>query len=97
MLAKFDEINSYLSRIDQSDCRLFNWAMHRSMVAFVQRRFMNHPHKDVRLAVASCLSEITWITTPITPYTDHIWRQVLQLIVDSLCGLKNDRDSTFGM
>lgn len=96
MLAELNEINSYLSRIDQADCRLFNWAMQPTMVALVQHRFMNHPLRDVRLAVASCLSEITRITTPIISYTEHIWRQVLQLMVDSLDGLKDDRGFAFG-
>ncbi|GLJ21254.1 hypothetical protein SUGI_0390130 [Cryptomeria japonica] len=75
VLSKLEELDSYLSKVDQPDWRLLNWALQPSMLTLVQHKFMEHPHKDVRLAVASCLSEITRITTPVAPYNDDVLRK----------------------
>ncbi len=57
---------------------------------------MEHPHKDVRLAIASCLSEITWITAPTEAYyNDNMLRKVLQSIVRKFQELQNDKDPAF--
>ncbi|GLJ23322.1 hypothetical protein SUGI_0441250 [Cryptomeria japonica] len=56
---------------------------------------MEHPHKDVRLAVASCLDEITRITTLVAPYNDDVLRKVLQMIVKSYHGLQDVKGPTF--
>lgn len=96
VLSKLKELDSYLSKVDQSDCRLLNWALQPSMLALVQHKFMEHLHKDVRLAVASCLSEITRITTPRAPYNDDVLRKVLQMIVKSYHRLQDVKGPTFG-
>ena len=56
---------------------------------------MEHPNKNVKLAVASCLSEITWITTLMAACNDDVVRKILQLTVKSFQGLHDDRDPTF--
>lgn len=57
---------------------------------------MEHPYEEVRLAVASCHSEIIRITAPIAPYNDDILKKVLQLIVESLHGLHDVKAPIFG-
>ena len=73
ILAKLEEIDLYLTRIDQADCMLLNWAIQPSMVALVQPRFMKHSCGDVRILVASCLSEIIRITALLYPMLTTSW------------------------
>ena len=57
---------------------------------------MEHLWVGMRLAVASSHSEFIRITTPVAPHNDSILKKVLQLIVDSLCGLHDVEGRTFG-
>ncbi|GLJ54571.1 hypothetical protein SUGI_1172100 [Cryptomeria japonica] len=66
------------------------------MLASVQHKFMEHPYEEVRLAVASCHSEIIRITAPVALYNDDMLKKVLLLIVESLKGLHDVKTPTFG-
>ena len=77
VLSKLEGLSLYLSKVDQSDWRLLNWALQPSMLALVQHRLIEHPHKDVRLTMASCLSEILRTTTHVAPYNDNILKKAL--------------------
>ncbi|GLJ47207.1 hypothetical protein SUGI_0996470 [Cryptomeria japonica] len=67
------------------------------MSALVQHKFIEHPHKDVRPTIDSCLSEITQIKTPIAPYNDiNVLRKVLQMIIKRYHGLQDVKGHTFG-
>jgi len=39
--------------------------------ALIKKELLGHPDPKVRLAVASCISEITRITAPDAPYDDN--------------------------
>lgn len=41
------------------------------MKALVANELLKHPDIDVKVAVASCISEITRITAPDAPYEDE--------------------------
>lgn len=43
--------------------------------------FLKHPDVNVKVRVASCLSEIIRITAPVTPYNGDKMKEVFQLIV----------------
>ncbi|GLJ36608.1 hypothetical protein SUGI_0736100 [Cryptomeria japonica] len=83
VLSKLEELDSYLSKADQSDWRILNWALKPSMLALVQHRLLEHPCEEVRLAVASCHNEIIRMTALVAPYNDDILGKGLQLIVES--------------
>ena len=82
-----------MTNVEQADCRPsfttlnVGSALQPSMVTLVQPKFMEHPHKNVRLAIASCLNEIIRITSTIA-YNDVVLKKVLQLIVMNLKGLQ---------
>ena len=88
VLSNLEEIETYLTNIEQAVCRLTNWALQPKMVTLVKPEFMEHPHKDVRLKVSSCLNEIMQITSPTTAYNDVVLKKVLQLIVKNFKGLQ---------
>lgn len=45
-------------------------AIDPSKKALVAEQLLRHSHLDVRVGVASCVTEITRITAPDAPYTD---------------------------
>lgn len=45
-------------------------ALSPSLKALVADRLLRHTNVDVKVAVASCISEITRITAPDAPYDD---------------------------
>ena len=95
VLSRLKEIETYLTNVEQTDCRLPNWAIQPSMVTLVQPKFMEHPHKDVRLLVASYLKEIMRITSPTIACNDMALKKFLQLIVKNLEELHDDKDLAF--
>ena len=46
-------------------------AVSPAMKALVVKELLNHLDEDVRVVVASCISEITRITAPDAPYDDE--------------------------
>lgn len=49
-------------------------ALQPTMKALAQKEFLRHSDMDVKVAVASCISEITRITAPEAPYDDDIMK-----------------------
>lgn len=49
-------------------------ALGPSMKALVAKELLGHSDTDVKVAVASCVSEITRITAPEAPYTDALMK-----------------------
>lgn len=79
-----EKLESHLSKVSQSNLRALNWALIPAMLALIHPRFLEHPCEGVRLIVASCLSEIIKITSPMLPYNDDIMWKVFQLIEENL-------------
>ncbi|KAJ4827146.1 hypothetical protein Tsubulata_024454 [Turnera subulata] len=72
-----------LTKVEQSPSESMRNALAPSLKVLIEDRFSKHSDADVRVAVASCLSEITRITAPDEPYPDDLMRDVLRLIVSS--------------
>ncbi|MQM13045.1 hypothetical protein Taro_045969 [Colocasia esculenta] len=49
----------------------------------VAKKLLGHLDEDVKLAVASCISEITRITAPEAPYDDDLMKDIFQKIVNA--------------
>ncbi|XP_028799119.1 uncharacterized protein LOC114754513 isoform X2 [Neltuma alba] len=77
------QIESYLSRVEQSPTKSMQNAISPSLKALVADELLRHPDNDVKVAVASCITEITRITAPDAPYDDDQMKEVFQLIVSS--------------
>ncbi|KAK4277237.1 hypothetical protein QN277_015259 [Acacia crassicarpa] len=83
LLPLLDRVESCLSRVEQSPSRSMQNALSPSLKAMVADQLLRHSDVDVKVAVASCISEITRITAPEAPYDDDQMKEVFQLIVSS--------------
>lgn len=61
----------YLSRVEQSPNKSIMDSLSPCTKAVVAHNLFRHSDSNVRVAVASCISEITRITAPDAPYTDE--------------------------
>ncbi|XP_076942912.1 uncharacterized protein LOC143612948 [Bidens hawaiensis] len=92
LLLVLDKLEKLLLKVDQSPKKSMLEALRPSINALIRDSLLKHSDKDVKVSVASCISEITRITAPDAPYTDGQMRDVFQLIVSSFEDLA-DRSS----
>ncbi|KAL2939985.1 Sister chromatid cohesion protein PDS5-like protein B-B [Bienertia sinuspersici] len=85
-------VENLLTRVEQSPSESMKKALSPSMKALISNELLRHTDVDVKVAVASCISEITRITAPDAPYEDDQMKEVFQLIVSSFEKL-DDRSS----
>ncbi|XP_010275763.1 PREDICTED: neurofilament heavy polypeptide-like [Nelumbo nucifera] len=83
LLLLLDQVENYLSRVEQSPSKSMQAALCPSLKALVAIELLRHSDMDVKVAVASCISEITRITAPDAPYDDDQMKEIFQLIVAS--------------
>ncbi|KAL2237373.1 UNVERIFIED_CONTAM: Sister chromatid cohesion protein PDS5 [Sesamum indicum] len=83
LLSLLDQIEEFLSKVEQSPAKSMQAALSPLMKALVAEELVKHPDVDVKVGVASCISEITRITAPDAPYDDEKMKDVFQLIVSS--------------
>ncbi|KAF7817297.1 Sister chromatid cohesion protein PDS5 like B-B [Senna tora] len=83
-LSYLEQIESFLSRVEQSPAKSMQNALSVSLKALIADKLLRHSDDDVKVAVASCITEITRITAPDAPYDDDQMKEVFQLIVSSL-------------
>ncbi|XP_016462872.2 sister chromatid cohesion protein PDS5 homolog C isoform X2 [Nicotiana tabacum] len=77
-------MNSFCySTVEQSPAISMHGALSPLMKALVADELLRHSDVDVKVAVASCVSEITRISAPDAPYDDDKMKDVFQLIVSS--------------
>ncbi|KVH89310.1 hypothetical protein Ccrd_008702, partial [Cynara cardunculus var. scolymus] len=69
------QVEKLLSKVDQSPKKPMLDALKPSTKALIQDGLSRHSDVDVKVAVASCISEITRITAPNAPYTDDQMRR----------------------
>lgn len=81
LLQLLDKAENLLSRVEQCPPQTMHAALQSSMKALVTRDLLRHSDLDVKIAVASCLSEITRITAPDAPYDDDLMKEIFGLIV----------------
>lgn len=63
-------MENLLKEVEQSPSELIQNAYSQSMKALLDEQILRHTDGDVKVAVASCISEITRITAPEAPYSD---------------------------
>lgn len=68
LLTKTDHL---LCKVNQDPCASMQAALSPIMKALIAKEFLKHSDCDVRVAVASCLSELTRITAPDFPYNEY--------------------------
>ncbi|KAJ0736297.1 putative sister chromatid cohesion protein Pds5 [Helianthus annuus] len=68
------KVEKLLSKVDRSLKRSMIDALRPSMRALIKDGLSKHSDVDVKVAVASCISEITRITAPDAPYDDNQMR-----------------------
>ncbi|WOK92136.1 hypothetical protein Cni_G00827 [Canna indica] len=90
-----DHAESLLSRVDQSPKQSMSNALWPSMRALVAKELLGHLDMDVKVAVASCLSEITRITAPEAPYDDDLMKELFQRIVQAFENLDDISSRSF--
>ncbi|XP_072985993.1 sister chromatid cohesion protein PDS5 homolog C-like [Typha latifolia] len=83
LLSLLDQTETFLSRVEQSPSQSMSNALRPAMKALVADELLGHSDTDVKVAVASCISEITRITAPDAPYDDDLMKEVFKRIVES--------------
>ncbi|GAU17711.1 hypothetical protein TSUD_07730 [Trifolium subterraneum] len=86
------QIESCLSKVEQSPTESMHNALSPSLKALIADKLVKHSDVDVKVALASCFSEITRITAPDAPYDDDQMKEVFRLIVSSFENL-HDKSS----
>ncbi|KAF4353489.1 hypothetical protein F8388_013781 [Cannabis sativa] len=96
LLPLLDRVENCLSKVEQSPSESMQSALSPSLKALVDETLLGHTNVDVKVAVASCISEITRITAPDAPYDDDQMKEVFRLIVSSFENLcdKSSRSYT---
>ncbi|WOL08646.1 hypothetical protein Cni_G17399 [Canna indica] len=95
LLTILDHTESLLSKVDQSPTQSMSNALRPSMRALVAKELLGHSDMDVKVAVASCFSEITRITAPETPYEDNLMKEIFQSIVQAFENLDDMSSRSF--
>jgi hypothetical protein len=57
-------------KVEQSPPESTSNALQLATAALVKKELLAHADSNIILVVASCISEITWITAPDAPYDD---------------------------
>ncbi|KAJ7523458.1 hypothetical protein O6H91_18G050900 [Diphasiastrum complanatum] len=81
------QLASLLPEVEQSSSASTIQALKPCMDALILPSILKHKDKDVRVLVATCLSEIMRIRAPDAPYNDDILQEIFQLIVSTFQGL----------
>ncbi|XP_077221841.1 sister chromatid cohesion protein PDS5 homolog D-like [Tasmannia lanceolata] len=83
LLSLLDRVEGCLSTVEQSPSKAMLNALQPSMKALIANELLKHSDVDVKVAVASCISEITRITAPDAPYDDELMKEIFRMIVTS--------------
>ncbi|CAM0945278.1 unnamed protein product [Alopecurus aequalis] len=96
LLKLLDEVEEHLLKVEQSPPQSTFVAIRPAMTALVRGELLAHPNAEVKLAIASCISEITRITAPEAPYDDNVMRDVFSIIVGAFRNLDDIESPSFG-
>ncbi|CAL5057178.1 unnamed protein product [Urochloa decumbens] len=96
LLKLLKEVEDCLLKVEQSPPESTSDAIQPATEALVKKELLGHADPNVRLAVASCISEITRITAPNAPYDDDAMRDVFSLIVGAFQHLDDTQSPFFG-
>ncbi|KAH0672978.1 hypothetical protein KY290_025258 [Solanum tuberosum] len=81
LLEKLDNLEHLLSMVKQVPPASARDAFRSAMEALVADGLLRHPDIDVKVSVASCISEIMRITAPDQPYDDSKFTNFFELAV----------------
>ncbi|XP_066322022.1 sister chromatid cohesion protein PDS5 homolog C-like isoform X2 [Miscanthus floridulus] len=90
------EVEECLLKVEQSPPESTSNALRPATEALVKKELLGHADSNVRLGVASCISEITRITAPDAPYDDDAMKDVFSLIVGTFEHLDDIESPFFG-
>ncbi|KAL4570360.1 hypothetical protein LXL04_026012 [Taraxacum kok-saghyz] len=96
LLHVLDQTEKLLSMVDQSPNDLMKEVLNPLTKVLVDKSLLEHSNIDVKVAVASCLSEMTRITAPEAPYGDEELKDVFQLIVSTFEDLSDKSSKSYG-
>lgn len=74
LISILKQAETLLSRVEQSPSQSMSGALDPSMKGLTAKELLGHPDADVKVSVASCISEITRITAPEAPYDDDLMK-----------------------
>ncbi|RZC73646.1 hypothetical protein C5167_049126 [Papaver somniferum] len=86
------EVEALLLKVDQSPSKSMQKAISPLVRALAADDLLRHIDADVKVAVASCITEITRITAPEAPYSDDQMKDIFELIVavfERLCDMSD--------
>ena len=89
LLSLLDRVENLLSKVEQFPTKSMRSTLFPSVKALVADQLFRHANADVKVAVASCISEITRISALDAPYADDQMKDVFKLIVSSLDNLSD--------
>ncbi|VFQ84802.1 unnamed protein product [Cuscuta campestris] len=95
LLPLLDEAVTFLTKVEQSPAKSVHDALSPLVKALVEDVLLKHSNVDVKVALASCLSEITRITAPDAPYDDDKMKAIFELIVSSFENLYDESSRSF--
>ncbi|CAN1325326.1 Sister chromatid cohesion protein PDS5 homolog C [Linum perenne] len=89
------QVDSCLARVEQSPPESMQEALAPSLNSLIKDQLFRHSNVDVKVAVSSCISEITRITAPDAPYDDERMKEVFHLIVSSFENLDDKTSRSY--
>ena len=89
LLTLLDRVENLLANVQQAPSKSMRRALFPSVKALVADQLFRHANVDVKVAVASCISEITRISAPDAPYADDQMKEAFKLIVSLLDNLSD--------
>ncbi|MQL96880.1 hypothetical protein Taro_029563 [Colocasia esculenta] len=95
LLPLLDQAEILLSRVEQSPSKSMVAALDPARRGLSIKKLLGHSDIDVKIALASCVSEITRITAPEAPYDDDFMKVVFEMIVESFRKLEDRSSRSF--
>jgi hypothetical protein len=78
---ELQQVGNSLLKVEQSPSMSMQKALSPSLKALISDKLIKHSDVGVKVALASCLSELTRITAPDGPYDDHQMKVCLIIFV----------------
>jgi len=95
LLRLLEEAETWLSRVDQSPPEGMYNALRPTMAVLITNELLEHPDPNVKVALTSCLTEVTRITAPEAPYDDDVMKDVFKRIVETFAELDDMNNPSF--
>ncbi|KAL3721146.1 hypothetical protein ACJRO7_005896 [Eucalyptus globulus] len=87
LLTLLDNAEDVLVNMEQEPSDFLQDALLPIMKGLIAEALFKHCNEDVRVTVASCLSEILRIASPVQPYNDDQMKEIFQLIAEAFSKL----------